>query len=749
MKQKVILSLLVATLTLMAEANTQPVDYVNPYMGNISHLLQPTLPTVHVPYGMMRVYPQRGSYVDTRINGLPVCIVNHRENGVFNISATQHQPISHVISTDWDNESVKPYYYSVDIDGQSVTAEYAPAEHSAIYRFTFHDDAPATVVFNSGNGEMRVAGNEIAGYHDTWGNVRVYFCAQVDKTPSRCGALQQGNITDVATARGGNAAIAMQWSGAGKVCARYAVSFISVEQARASLAAEITHFDLEKVAQHARDLWNAELGKTEVAQPTRDSDLRVFYTSLYRCLERPVCLSENGRHFNPSDHMVYPDDGHKFYTDDWLWDTYRAAHPLRVLIAPDRETDMIASLVGTAQHDRNHWFPTFPSPTGDSRRMNCNHGVAVVADAWEKGLRGFDLGKAYDYCRAAIEQKTLMPWQGGKACALDTFYHTHGYIPALAPGESETVKGVNGFEKRQPVPVTLGTSYDQWCLSRIATALGRTADATHYLKCSYNYRNLFNPETGFFHPKDKDGNFLPNIDYRFSGGLGAREYFDENNGWTYRWDVQHNPADLIALMGGRESFCNNLDRTFGEWLGKSRYEFYSQLPDHTGNVGQFSMANEPSLHIPYLYAYAGKPWMTQKVVRDLVHEWFRDDLMGVPGDEDGGGMSAWVVFSMMGFYPVTPGMPAYTLGSPFFGEIKIHLAHGKVLRIVAQGCSENAKYIQSATINGRPLDKPWISHNDIKDGGTLILVMSERRNTAWGSAPGQEPPSAQPYPASN
>ena len=199
-------------------------------------------------------------------------------------------------------------------------------------------------------------------------------------------------------------------------------------------------------------------------------------------------------------------------------------------------------------------------------------------------------------------------------------------------------------------------------------------------------------------------------------------------------------------MGGREKFCDNLDRTFSEWLGKSKFEFYSQLPDHTGNVGQFSMANEPSLHIPYLYAYAGQPWKTQKVIRDLVHEWFRDDLMGVPGDEDGGGMSAFVVFSMMGFYPVTPGMPAYTLGSPFFSEIKVKLAGGKVLRIVAQGCSENAKYIQSATLNGKPLNQAWMSHDDIKNGGTLVLVMGERRNTAWGAARGQEPPSAEPYP---
>ena len=263
---------------------------------------------------------------------------------------------------------------------------------------------------------------------------------------------------------------------------------------------------------------------------------------------------------------------------------------------------------------------------------------------------------------------------------------------------------MNGWEKRQPVPVTLGTAYDQWCLSRLASALGREEDAARYLKASCNYRNLFNPATGFFHPRDKEGNFIPDFDYRFSGGPGAREYYAENNGWTYRWDVQHNVADLVALMGGREKFTENLDRTFSEWLGRSKYEFYAQLPDQTGNVGQFSMANEPSLHIPYLYNYAGQPWKTQKRVRDLIHQWFRNDLMGVPGDEDGGGMSAFVVFTMAGFYPVTPGSPTYNVGSPFFREAEIDLGNGRKFRIVARGCDRNHKYIAGAKLNGRAKD---------------------------------------------
>lgn len=225
--------------------------------------------------------------------------------------------------------------------------------------------------------------------------------------------------------------------------------------------------------------------------------------------------------------------------------------------------------------------------------------------------------------------------------------------------------------------------------------------------------------------------------------MGARDYYGENNAYVYRWDVQHNIADLISLMGGSENFVTRLDETFNEPLGKSKYEFYAQLPDHTGNVGQFSMANEPSLHIPYLYNYAGQPWRSQKLIRTLLFEWFRNDLMGVPGDEDGGGTTAFVVFSKLGFYPVTPGSPTYNIGSPVFTESVMDLGNGKEFKIVAVNCSEENKYIQSARLNGREWNKPWFSHDDINDGATLELVMGPAPERQWGSGPDSAPPSAE------
>ncbi|MFA5650874.1 MAG: glycoside hydrolase family 92 protein, partial [Proteiniphilum sp.] len=490
-----------------------------------------------------------------------------------------------------------------------------------------------------------------------------------------------------------------------------------------------------------REVWNEALGKIDVKGGS-DDDQAVFYTSLYRTYERPVCISEDGRYFSAFDGKVHPDDGTPFYTDDWIWDTYRATHPLRVLIEAETEIDILRSFLRMSEQMPEFWWPTFPEITGDSRRMNSNHGIATVIDGYMKGLQGIDLEKKYPAMRNAVMEKTLAPWSAQPSGELDRFYHEHGYIPALREGEEETIPEVHGFERRQPVAVTLGTAYDEWCLALVAKELGKQDDYTYFMEKSYNYRNLFNEETGFFHPKDKEGRFIEPFDYRFSGGMGARGYYGENNAWVYRWDVQHNVADLIHLMGGREQFVRNLDQTFREPLGKSKYEFYAQLPDHTGNVGQFSMANEPSLHIPYLYNYAGQPWKTQKRIRDLVTEWFRNDLMGVPGDEDGGGMSAFVVFSQMGFYPVTPGSPTYNIGSPFFDEVTMTLGNGKTFRVVAKNNSKENKYIQSARLNGKEWTKPWFGHDDIKDGGTLELVMGEKANRAWGAAPDDAPPSA-------
>ena len=732
-----------------SENTKTPVDYVNPYMGNISHLLVPTYPTVHLPNSMLRVYPERANYTSELIKGLPIAVTSHRGSSVFNLNPFQgnESDACSEVYYSYDQEKITPYRYTVFLDKNKINVDYAPSHRSAIYTIQFEENRKEAnfILLNVGNGKLtfneegHIEGYQIIDNSQT----KIYLYLETEQKPHSTGFLSGTSVYYGASSiNGENKSAVLKYNKETQtINIRYGISFISTEQARKNLEREINSYDVSAIARIGRNEWNDALGKIQVSGGS-ENDKTVFYTSLYRCYERPVNLSEDGKYYSAFDGKIHEDGGRSFYTDDWIWDTYRATHPLRILIDKERETDIINSYLLMAQQMGTNWMPTFPEVTGDSRRMNSNHAVATVIDAWRKGVRGFDLEKAYEAARKGIEEKTLIPWSAAPSGWLDEFYKEHGYIPALKPGEKETVADVSPWEKRQPVAVTLGTAYDEWCLSQIAAELGKKEDAEYFLARSYNYRNLFNPETRFFHPKDKDGKFIEGVDYRYSGGLGARDYYDENNGYIYRWDVQHNIGDLVSLIGGNEVFTAALDSMFDTPLGMSKWQFYSFLPDHTGNVGMFSMANEPSLHIPYLYNYAGQPWKTQKRIRVLLDQWFRNDLMGVPGDEDGGGMSAFVVFSMMGFYPVTPGSPTYNIGSPVFSDVKIDLGGGNVFEIVADGASHDNKYVQSATLNGEELSGPWFDHSRITAGGVLSLKMGPKANKKWGI--GNPPPSVGP-----
>jgi predicted alpha-1,2-mannosidase len=723
----------------------QPVDYVNPYMGNISHLLVPTYPTIQLPNSMLRVYPEREDYTSVQLHGLPIEVTSHRGSSAFNLSPYQGdvENLKPVISYGYDLEKLTPYSYSVYLDEQQIEVNFGLSHQAAMYELNFEKNAPVYLVLNSKNGGMSWNGTAVSGYQLIDNNTKVYLYLEPEKLPQHISVLDGIKLLNKDKAEGEDACIVLGYpEGTKKINVHYGVSFIDIAQAKKNMEREVLGKNVKMLQDEGRTIWNKALGKISVQGGTENERV-VFYTSLYRCYERPVCISENGRYYSAFDGKVHSDGGRPFYTDDWIWDTYRALHPLRILLDPQKEENILNSFVVMAGQSKHFWMPTFPEITGDARAMNCNHGVASVLDAYRKGLRNFDIEKAYQACKGAIMEKTLAPWSEKPAGKLDQFYKDHGYIPALRPGEKETIPEVNPFERRQAVPVTLGTSYDEWCLSQIANELGKTADAAYFLKCSFNYRNLFNPKTGFFHPKDSIGNFIEPFDYVFSGGLGDRDYYDENNGWIYRWDVPQNIPDLIHLMGGDDAFVRNLDATFSEPLGKGKVAFYAQLPDHTGNVGQFSMGNEPSMDIPYLYNYAGYPWKTQKMVRELLQDWFRNDLEGVPGDEDGGGLSSFVVFSMMGFYPVTPGEPVYSIGSPLFKDVKIHLGNGNVFEIKAPNASDDNKYIESAKLNGMDWNHSWITHENIEKGGVLEFIMGDKANKLWGSLVNDVSPSAE------
>ena len=719
-----------------------PVDWVNTEIGTISHMLVPVFPTVGLPNGMLRFYPPNHDFTTHRIGGMGLTVPSHRSGKVFNLlpySGTEEGLVRHWTST-YDQMDAKPYRFSIFLDTHDTTVELAPARRGAVVALTFEAAAPVHAVQFApiGKGELTVRGKRVTGWNEFKG-VNIYLAAEFQTAPQRAGVVNGGRIDYSASqsTRGAHPLVLLFGKEAGeKVLLRFAISCISEEQAAKNLDADVKDFDLDALARAARAEWNRVLGQVRV-QGGSENEQTVFYTALYRCYERMIDFTEDGRYFSGMDGKVHDAKGVPYWCDDWIWDTYRAKHPLMVLLRPREQAECLRSYI--RMYEDGGFLPTFPEVNGDAHCMNGLHTISIFLDAWRKGIRDFDLEKAYEACKFTLFERSLIPWHLGPKTELDDFLWEHGYFPALHPGEKETVKEVSGGERRQTIAVTLAAAYDVWCLGEIAAELGKAEDAARFRKLSQNYRTVWNGKTNFFHPKDREGKWIEPFDYKYSGGQGARDYYDENNGWIYIWDVQHDLAGLISCFGGRDAFLDKLDQLFCEGYDRARWEFYNILPDSTGNVGMFVMGNEPSFHIPYLYNYAGRPWETQKRIRMLMDAWFRNDRMGICGDEDGGGMSAFAVFSAMGFYPVTPGSPTYTFGSPIFREVTIDLQNGKRFTLRAPEATANAKYIQSVRINGKPCENTWFSHDVIAQGGNIEIRMGDRPNRKWGTSPENAP----------
>ena len=714
--------------------NREPVGYVNNRIGNISILLVPTFPTTHLPNSMLRMIPAHREFVTDRMQGFPLNAPSHRQGDVLLLMpfCGDINRLTTNMNYRYDHEISSPYRYSVFLDDHGIAVDFAPAAQSAVYSFTFEEDGQrAVMVRTAGTGEVKADGKTISGFENFHG-AKHYFYLEFDQSPA--------STTNRVGER--RASAYAQFSPAVRtVKARYGISYISVEQAKKNLEKEITDFDVDRVAKNARNEWNRVLGKIKVEGGT-ENEKTTFYTALYRAHERMINISEGGKYYNGFDGQVHDDGGVPFWTDDWVWDTYHALHPLQTILNPKAQEEKLASYIRMYEQSPERWMPTFPCVFGDAHCMNGNHAAVIFADALSKNIK-FDVAKAFEAMKHTVLTETMIPWRRAPKTTLDDFYQENGWFPALYPDEKETVAEVHSFEKRQSVAVTLAASYDDWCIAQLAKALGKTDDYDFFLKRSYNYRFLFNKATGFFHPKDKDGRFIEPFDYALSGGIGSRDYYDENNAWTYIWDVHHRMGDLVDLFGGARPFADQLDRLFATEIPLSKWQYFAVQPDGTGNIGQYVAGNEPSFHIPYLYNYAGEPWKAQKRIRMVMESWFRNDLMGIPGDEDGGGMSAYYAFSMMGFYPVSAGIPAYNIGSPVFSKVSIRLDNGKTFTVKANHSSWSNKYIQSAKLNGQPWNKTWFTHDDIVNGGTLELEMGDRPNKQWGTEKDAIPPSGE------
>ncbi len=727
------------------------VDYVSPNIGGVSYLLTSTIPYVQLPHGMARLAPTTtpgttDRYLADKIYGFPA------GPALLMVSTgdADTKPETYASDYDHDFETATPYYFKTDLQSWNSRAEFTAARQAAYYRFTLPASPHAHIVlsFARRGAEINVLGDKaIEGSARADGTVthldqaetREYFYAEFSKPLGSWQTWRNGQMGhDDKISGDGIGFVTDNPSTKGETIeVRVGISYISTEQAHKNLTRDIPAWSFDETKNKARAAWVKALGGIETAGGT-ERQRTIFYTALYRSLGRMTDVTEDGQYYSGYDHAVHSADGHDFYVDDGLWDTYRSLHPLQMILDPQQQEDMVRSYIRMSQ--QVGWVPSFPSIAGDQAVMIGHHAVSFILDAYAKGYRDFDVNAAYDELRKTLTQRTIIPWAHGPLTDIDRTYFDKGFFPALAWGEKETVPQVT-VERRQSVSVTLENSYDDWCMAQLAKALGKTDDEQYFLKLAHNYQNVYNPAIGFMAPRSKDGAWVANFDPKLGGHNGGRDYTTEVNSWLYTFSVQHDVAGLAKLMGGRDAFNARLDRLFAEQYSTSKFSFLGQFPDATGLVGQYAQGNEPSFHIPYMYDFTGQPWKTQKRVRQLMDVWYTDLPMGIPGDDDGGATSSWYVLSAIGFYPECPGSPVYEIGSPIFAKTTIRVANGKQFIIVANHVSAQNKYIQSAQLNGKPLDHPWFSHKDLAGGGTLVLEMADHPNMKWGSAVEDAPPS--------
>ena len=714
--------------------------YVDPNIGSVATLLTTKNPTVHRPHSMVRVFPVtkpglNDRYLSDKIYGFALNMPAYRMGHV-----TEIMPLAGKLTInrngnaalyDHDQEEVHPWYHKVLLEDSNIEANWTTTERAVIYRFNFKGKDSGSILFRSeGNASLQVIGSNVVQGWEEFEKTRQYFYAEFNLPFERSGTFDFVDLKEKSQISGNGIGAYVGYAIPDRpVEVRIGISLISEDQALKNLHNETKDKKFETIKGESHKIWADELGKIQVEGGT-ERQKRIFYTSLYRCNERMINISEDGRYFSGYDGKIHEDGGHPFFVDDWLWDTYRGLHPLMLILNPSQQADMVNSYV--RMYEQSGWMPGFPQFYGDFPAMIGFHSAALVWDSYQKGVTGFDVSKAYEGLKKNAMEATMLPWRSGPMCSLDSFYQKNGWYPALPEDSAETVSRVDGFEKRQAVALTLEHSYDDWCLAQLANAMGKSDDYAYFLKRSKNYRNVFNPANGFMAPKMANGKWIEPFDPQLSGGVGSRAYYAENNAWTWNFSVTQDIPDLIRLLGGNKAFVERLDALFNEPAHISKWQFMGKFPDSTGLNGMFVTGNEPSFHIPYLYDYAGQPWKTQRRIREIMDMWFDDRPIGIPGDEDGGGLCSWYVFSAMGFFPVTPGSGIYALGSPFFNSIKIQLPNGKTFQILAEFCSKKFKYIKSAKLNGKVLNTPFISHKDIMQGGKLHLVMSDKPNKEWG-----------------
>ena len=720
------------TFSQSSESKTDYTQLVNPFIG--TDFTGNTYPGAQAPFGMVQLSPDNGLagwdrisgyfYPDSTIAGfshthlsgtgagdlydvlfMPVTLPYKEAQGELGI----HSKFSH------QDEEASAGYYRVKLQDYNINVELTATPRCGVQRYTF-PKAESMVILNlkkamnwdfTMDSQIEVVDScNIRGYRFSEGWARgqkLYFATRFSR-PFKSMEMDEAEIK-LKGEKVGTSKIArfmFDTEEGEQVTIVTALSGVSMEGAVKNLDAEAPHNDFDKYLADAKADWNKQLQRIEVTGGN-DDDRVNFYTALYHSMIAPTIYSDvDGQYYGP-DKQVHQADGWVNYSTFSLWDTFRAAHPLFTYTEPERVGDMVQSFI--AFYEQNGRLPVWNFWGSETDMMIGYHAVPVIVDAYMKGIGNFDAEKALEAC---IATSNIDEYRGIGS------YKKNGYIPYNV---TDKYNSENWSLSR-----TLEYAFDDFCIAEMAQKMGKTDIANEYYKRSQNYRNVFNPATGFMQPIDDKGVFQPNFN--------PDEYtahICESNAWHYFWSVQHDIKGLVSLTGGQEKFAAKLDSMFTYVpAGNEELPIFS-----TGMIGQYAHGNEPSHHVIYLYNKVRQPWKAQKYAAQVMHELYFNAPAGLCGNEDCGQMSAWYVFSAMGFYPVNPVSGEYEIGTPLFPEMRLNLGNGKTFTVLAPNVSRENIYIQSVKVNGQPYDKSYITHQQIVDGATVEFVMGNQPGEIW------------------
>lgn len=749
-------------------------SYVDPMIG--TDFFGHTYPGATVPYAMVQLSPDNDtdgwtyssgySYQNTTIRGFShthfsgvgynacgdVLMMPTVADQVQVVPGTASDPDAGYRSRfDHSEETTTPGYYAVQLKDYNIRVELTATKRVGLQRYTFPIAQKANILVDLAHSIGGTEENDISTVTivndstltgvKTGKGIKVFFVAKFSRPFDYYGTFDSEYATPESGAsvfpyksqeqgRSVGAFVEYSTKANEQILVKTGISYTSIEGAMNNLNTELDHWDFEKVKNDARQAWNNELARLTVKTPDKQKKT-IFYTAMYHSmLGQQISQDVDGQYFGMDGKIHKKTDG-DFFPSFSCWDTYRSEHPLKTLVDQKKTSEMVQSIV--AKTKAYGWLPAQHFRNEARQSMVGDHLIPIVVDAYMKGIRGFDVESIYEAMKIKALQLPVppVPMSASRSGLKD--YINLGYAPYDKVTES--------------VPNTVELAYNDWCIAQLAKALGKNEDHQLFSQRARNYRNLYDKETKFMRPRKSDGSWLPELGnneqqivkagdhsyYRYFDPLlvGRRpsRHYTESNAWQYLWSVQHDPAGLIDLLGGKDNFTKRLDT------------FFTMSPNITppkyvgvvGTIGQYVHGNQPSHHVAYLYNYAGQPWKTQQRVRQVMEQMYRTGQGGICGNEDMGSLSSWYVLSAMGFYPVTPGQSQYAIGSPLMQETTLQLPEGKTFRVIAENNTTDAVYIQSATLNGKPLERSWIDHSEIMAGGVLQFVMGTTPNKEWAS----------------